>query len=170
MLTPEQIERQFGTNIESHERSARPSKSPEWPDPEALTATVEAAPYPLDALSETVRAAVVEVQGFTKAPMPLVVSSALGALSVAIQAHSDVKRAEMLAGPVSLFLLTIADSGERKSTCDEFFTTAIRDYQDEQAEATKPEIAAHRAALAVWEAKHRGIKDKIREPANKTSR
>jgi putative DNA primase/helicase len=67
-----------------------------------------------------VRNAVEEVQGFTKAPTPLVASSALAALSVAAQAHGDVQRAEKLTGPTSLFILTIADSGERKSTCDSF--------------------------------------------------
>ncbi len=165
MLTAEQIERQFENNRESEKRPARTSESPEWQDPQPLTANVEPAPYPLDALPDTIRAAVVEVQGFTKAPMPLVASSALGALSLAIQAYSDVKRAEKLTGPVSLFLLIIADSGERKSTCDEIFTAAIREYQRQRAEAAKPDLAAYRADLAAWEAKHGGIKDKIRQLA-----
>ncbi len=114
---------------------------------------------------ETIRAAVEEVQGFTKAPVPLVASSALAALSLAIQAHADVKRAEKLAGPVGLFLLTIADSGERKSTCDGFFMKAIRDYEAQQAEAAKPLVKDHRAALEGWEARRGGIKDKIRQLA-----
>lgn len=92
-----------------------------WPEPQPLTAKIEPKPYPLDALPDTIRAAVEEVQGFVKAPIPLVASSALAALSLACQAHVDVKRAEKLQGPVGLFLLTIADSGERKSTCDSFW-------------------------------------------------
>ncbi len=100
-----------------------------WPEPQPLATKVEPEPYPLDALPDAIRAAVKEVQGFTKAPVPLVASSALAALSLASQAHADAKRAEKLTGPVSLFLLTIADSGERKSTCDGFFTKAIRDYR-----------------------------------------
>jgi putative DNA primase/helicase len=72
-----------------------------------------------------------EVASFVKAPLPLVASSALAALSLAAQAHIDIKRAEKLHGPVSLDLLTIADSGERKSTCDGFFSSAIRQYQQE---------------------------------------
>ena len=59
--------------------------------------------YPLDALPDTIRAAVEEVVGFVKAPIPLVASSALSALSLACQAHIDVKRAEGLQGPVGLF-------------------------------------------------------------------
>ena len=92
-----------------------------WPEPQPLSAKVEPEPYPLDALPGTIRAAVEEVAAFIKAPVPLVASSALASLSVATQAHIDVKRADKLQGPSSLFLLTIADSGERKSTCDGIF-------------------------------------------------
>ncbi|MCZ6802994.1 MAG: YfjI family protein [Proteobacteria bacterium] len=92
-------------------------------------------------------------------------SSALAALSLAIQAHADAKRAEKLSGPVGLFLLTIADSGERKSTCDGFFMQAIRDYEANQAENAKPLIKDHQAGMEAWEAKRGGIKDKIRQLA-----
>jgi putative DNA primase/helicase len=136
-----------------------------WSEPQPLAAKVEPEPYPLDALPDAIRAAVEEVQGFTKAPVPLVASSALAALSLAIQAHADAKRAEKLTGPVSLFLLTIADSGERKSTCDGFFTKAIRDYEEMQAELAKPALKDHKAATEAWEAKRAGIKEKIRQLA-----
>ena len=136
-----------------------------WPEPQPLVAKVDAEPYPVDALPNTIRAAVEEVQGFTKAPVPLVASSALAALSLAIQAHADAKRAERLTGPVSLFLLTIADSGERKSTCDGFFTKAVREYEEAQAELAKPALKDHKAAIEAWEAKRAGIKEKIRQLA-----
>ena len=136
-----------------------------WPEPQPLAAKVDPEPYPVDALPDTIRAAVEEVQGFTKAPVPLVASSALAALSLAIQAHADAKRAEKLSGPVGLFLLTIADSGERKSTCDGFFTKAIRDYEETQAELAKPTLKDHKAAIEAWEAKRGGIKEKIRQLA-----
>ena len=136
-----------------------------WPDPQPMAAKIEPEPYPLDALPLPIRAAVEEVAGFVKAPVPMVASSALAALSLAIQAHADAKRAEKLHGPVGLFLLTIADSGERKSTCDGFFTRAIRDYEEAQAEAAKPALKDHRAAIEAWEAKRGGVKEKIRQLA-----
>lgn len=145
--------------------SSSNSSSNGWPEPQPLTVKLAPEPYPLDALPETIRAAVEEVAGFVKAPLPLVASSALAALSLAAQAHVDVKRAERLQGPVGLFLLTIADSGERKSTCDGFFSTAIREYQVEQAEAAKPILKNYKAALDAWEAKHGGIKEQIRQLA-----
>lgn len=156
---------------QSHEEDhtlERDSESREWTEPQPLAAKVEPEPYPLDALPDIIRAAVEEVVAFVKAPVPLVASSALAALSLAIQAHSDVKRAEKLQGPVGLFLLTIADSGERKSTCDGFFTKAIRDYEEAQAEAAKPILKDHRAEIEAWEAKRSGIKEKIRQLAKES--
>lgn len=138
-----------------------------WLDPQPLTAKVEPEPYPIDALPETIRAAVKEVQGFTKAPIALVASSALGALSVACQAHIDAKRSEKLHGPTGLFLLSIADSGERKSTCDRFFTSAIHQYQEEQAEAAKPAIKEYQAANAAWEAERDGLLLAIKDAGKK---
>jgi putative DNA primase/helicase len=136
---------------------------PDWPPPQPLAAKVEPEPYPLDALPDTIRAAVIEVQAFTKAPVPMVAGAALAALSLAIQSYADIKRADKLHSPVGLFLLTIADSGERKSTCDGFFTSAIRDYQAEQAELAKPEQEKHRAKLSAWEAKRTGMLDAIKQ-------
>lgn len=141
------------------------SGNQQWPEPQPLAAKMEPEPYPLDALPDTIRAAVEEVAGFVKAPLPLVASSALAALSLAIQAHADVRRDAILFGPVGLFLLTIADSGERKTQADKMFTAPIQDYQDAQAEAAKPIWDDYKAALEAWEAKRGGIKDKIRQLA-----
>lgn len=140
----------------------------DWLEPQPLAAKMEPEPYPIDALPDAIRAAVEEVQGFVKAPIPLVVSSALAALSLACQAHMNAKRAEKLHGPVGLFLLSIADSGERKSTCDGFFTRAISDHEEAQAEAAKPELKDHKADIEAWEAKHNGIKEKIRQLAKES--
>ncbi len=133
-----------------------------WPEPQPLSAKIEPEDYPIDALPPVIRAAVEEVQGFVQAPLAMVASSALGALSLACQALVDIKRCERLTGPASLFLLTIGDSGERKSTCDQFFLTAIRDYQEQQAEAMKPELEYHEAELDAWTAERNGLLEAIK--------
>lgn len=138
---------------------------PEWTEPQPLTAKIEPEPYPAESLPAIVKAAVEEVHGFAKAPVPMVAASAISALSLAIQAHYDVERASALHSPTGLFLLTIADSGERKSTCDRFFTKAIIDYEDAQAEAAKPAIKNHNADMDSWESRRCGIRDKIRSEA-----
>lgn len=139
------------------------TKEPEvWLAPQPFEAKIDKEPYPIDALPVAIRLAVEEVLAFVKAPIALVASAALSALSIAIQAHSDVMRAEKLSGPSSLFLLTIADSGERKSTCDGYFTAAIREYELAQAETAKLDVKRYDAEMTAWEAKYSGIKDCIR--------
>lgn len=164
------IEAAKAPNLPEHQTvgdDASAGDSDSWPEPLPLTAKVDPEPYPLDALPDTIRAAVEEVAGFVKAPLPLVASSALAALSLACQAHIDVKRAEKLSGPVGLFLLTIADSGERKSTCDGFFISAIRQYEAEQEEAAKPLMERYKATAAAWQAEYDGILSAIKEAGKK---
>lgn len=145
--------------------SAVTTPGKEWPDPEPLVSKLSIEPYPVDALPKTILNAVEEVQSFTKAPLPLIVSSAISAVSLASQAYLDVQRAEKLKSPSGLFLLTIADSGERKSTCDGFFTAAIKEYEQEQEDASKAEVKAYDAAILTWDAEQKGITEAIRNNA-----
>ncbi|MBK1653358.1 DUF3987 domain-containing protein [Allochromatium vinosum] len=141
--------------------------TPPWPEPQPITVKVSPEPYPFDALPLTIQMAIKEVFDFVKAPLPMVATSALGALSLAIQAHYDIKRAEKLSGPVSLFTLAIADSGERKSTLDKLFTAAIREYQAAAAERAKPDLKRYAANQMSWKSKQEGLQAAIREAAKK---
>ena len=143
--------------------NSKPDAEPPWPEPQPLLAKIEPEPYPIDALSPTILAAVLEVASFVKAPIAMVAASALATLSLACQAHANVKRLDTLSGPVGLFLLTIAESGERKSTCDGFFNKPIVEYEKAQLEAAKPALMKYRAALEAWKSKQSGIKDRIRQ-------
>jgi putative DNA primase/helicase len=141
------------------------SQGDTWPELQPLIAQTDAQDYPLDALPPLIRGAVMEVCGFVKAPVPLVAMSALAALSVAIQAHHDVQRAEKLDGPCSLFLCCIADSGERKTSCDSYFTKAMRDYEASEREAAKPLIQAYETDLDALKAQRSGVQEKIKSLA-----
>ena len=137
------------------------AESDPWSELQPLVTRAEAFPYPIDALPDSIRCAVLEVAGFVKAPIPLIAQSALTALSLAIQVHIDVERAEKLTGPCSLFMLAIADSGERKSSCDRYFTNALYDYEAREKEKAKPLVRAYQTALDAWEAQRSGVKSKI---------
>jgi len=122
----------------------------EAPDPiPLLRQTTDAAPYPLHALGP-LRAAAAAVQDKTQAPAAIGAQSALAIASLAVQGFADV---ETLAGrsPCSLYLLTIAQSGERKSSCDRLLLQAVLDYQ----RALNDEVAAARAdhenERALWD-------------------
>ena len=118
-----------------------PPRAPTWPDPQPLTVDSAPDPYPLESLPGILKAAILEVQAFVQAPTSLVAYSALAALSIAVQGHVDVQRAVKLSGPSSLYLLTVADSGERKTTCDGLFLAAIREWERREAAHLDPEAS-----------------------------
>ncbi len=115
----------------------------------------EAGPYPLDAL-DALRPAAEAITTATEAPASLCAASVLAAASLAAQGHRD---AETLNGtaPASLFLLTVAESGERKSTSDRLAMRGVKAFQAELAESHALEIDMHRDAFEVWKAERSRI-------------
>ena len=85
-----------------------------WDEPLALTVKVDPEPYPISALPKSIREAVLEVASFVQAPIPLIASSALTALSLAIQAHTDVVRS----GSLKSAYFTERDRWFRESVTD----------------------------------------------------
>jgi putative DNA primase/helicase len=133
-----------------------------WPAPIDILPHTVPEPYPIQALPQTIRAAVKEVQAFVKSPVALVACSALASLSLACQGHIDVQRAIGLVGPTSLFIMAIAASGERKSSSDGYMSEAIKEYVLQQKALMKDEINQYKASYAIWQAKHEGIVSKIK--------
>lgn len=133
-----------------------------WPELQPLVVSHDPVEYPLDALPNLIRDAVMEVGAYVKAPIPLLATSALSAISLAIQAHVDVERAPQLVGPSSCYFLAIAESGERKTTCDRFFHLAIQEFEESVDRDAKPGLVEFKAKHAVWEAHCNGLKDAIK--------
>jgi hypothetical protein len=57
-----------------------------------------------------------------------------------------VARDHQLVGPISLYLLAVADSGERKTTGDAIFCPALRDWETKRHQDMSTEIAKLEAA------------------------
>lgn len=85
--------------------------------------------FPVWALPEKIRAAVDETIIVSQAPSALVASSALAAASLAVQTEFDVKRMSGLTSPCSLYFITIAESGERKTTVDGIYCAPFREFE-----------------------------------------
>lgn len=137
----------------------------EWTSPSSLLQETEPLPYPLEALPSGLGDAVREVLEFVQCPIALAACSALSALSVAAQHLANVRRAEGLTSPASLYTLAIAESGERKSSVDKHFTTAITSWEANQAESAKPEVTKFKAEHDSWVMQYEGLKQKIKETA-----
>jgi Protein of unknown function (DUF3987) len=128
-----------------------------WPELRPLIETVERQPYPLHALPMLTLNAVREVQGFVQAPVEMVAMSALSAMSAALQAHRNVRRSSKLVGPISLWHLTVAESGERKTSLDRYFSEAIRHYERRKAKEAAPDIQNAKDQAKNWVAQEKGL-------------
>jgi putative DNA primase/helicase len=102
-----------------------------------------------------------EVIDAVQAAPEMVASSALAIASLAAQSMADVSRSESLTGPCSLFFLTVAESGDRKSTVDRLLGRAVRQFQDVQRDASKAVLASHAADMAAWQAKRDATSGKM---------
>lgn len=113
------------------------------------------ATYPVEALGP-LRDAVEALQGMTQAPIEIPAASALTVASLAVQGFADV---ETLGGsrPTSIFALTVARSGERKSASDAPLMEALREFERERANVHRDEKADWQNKHAIWKGKRDSI-------------
>lgn len=139
-----------------------------WGNPKPLRGLEQVGEdYPIDFLPDIIKNAVLEVQSSTQAPVALVTASALAVVSSCVQGLVSVQRDEGLVGPVALYLMTLARSGERKTASDRKFRDPILQWERDIAEEMAPQVKDYFAAKSAWEATESGLKDAIRLAAKK---
>ncbi len=118
-----------------------------------------AEPYPLDALGEVLGDAAKAIHAVVQAPAGLCGQSVLSAASLAAQEHADV----LIDGrrePLSLWHVTVGDSGERKSGADRWALQAHREHERGLADKYRQDMAAHEVELATHKAATRQAENK----------
>lgn len=133
---------------ESLEAAARTAG---W-NPKPLRTNERPLDYPVERLPGVIGAAVREVAEYVQAPVALVAGCALSAVSAAVQTQFGVRRNDRLFGPASLYFLTVAESGERKSSVDSLFIQPLKDYEARQRQEEKQRRQEYEDELATWEA------------------
>ncbi len=136
------------------------AKSEQRPDP-LRRAPIPAEPYLVEALGAVLGPALEAISGTVQAPVPLIAQSLLGAAALAAQPHANA----IIDGrvmPLSLFLITIGASGERKTGVDTLVLKPIHARQRELVDAHKNALADHKTASRIWEqAEAAAIKEKV---------
>jgi hypothetical protein len=138
------------------------SQLPQASQPVPLVRPIPSAQeFPIEALGPILAPAAKAIAQLVQVPLALAGNSVLAATALAAQPHANV---QTLGGarPVSLYVLTIAESGERKTTADTIaiapirervsalqvsYANALRDY-DAQAEAHKMRVKAAKGKAA----------------------
>lgn len=95
---------------------------------------------------------------YLQAHESMVAMGLLGALSCAAQGGYDVARPSGEKNlPVSLYLLTIADPSERKTSVEEYFFEVLRTFEQEKLDRYNDDIGVHEAAYKLWKLKKKGV-------------
>lgn len=118
--------------------------------PQALIREPEARiPYPIEALGP-LKDIVLAVKDVTQAPVEIAAQSSLSVASLAVQGFADVETISSKA-PISLYTLTIAESGERKSSCDKLLMRAVREHEQEAEFDYNLNCETYSRGFKVWE-------------------
>lgn len=87
----------------------------------------------------------------------MAIMCAFGAMATACQGHVDLKMPTGHKIPTALMLLTIADSGERKTTTQNYFSEAISASNDEAYQNYKAALIEHEVKHKLWQAHKRHL-------------
>ncbi len=128
--------------------------------------------FPLHAMG-ALRDAADAVQMCTQAPMAVCAQSVLAAATLAVQAQRDVELPGGGRKPLTGLFVSVADSGERKTSVDKLALEPVYRVEARWREAAEAEGAAHANDLAAWKEaraaatkRHKGNRAAIRDALN----
>jgi len=123
-------------------------------EPEPLLREIEPGePYPVDALGDVLAPMAQAMHDIIRAPAGICAQSVLGTAALVAQAHADVVMDDFRY-PLSLYMLSIALTGERKSTADVAAMKPINDWQLARKDSHGSDVAQYKVELSAWEAVH----------------
>ncbi|MAI47436.1 MAG: DUF3987 domain-containing protein [Hyphomicrobiaceae bacterium TMED74] len=127
---------------------------------------VDQEPYPVEALGD-LQEAVGAIHEHTHAPLAICAQSVLGALSLVLQGHVDIRLPTGSRRPLSLFLITIAESGARKSAVDGHALKLIYDFEKQLQEQYDRDHLQYVNQRALWDLDRKQI---LKESQSKKKR
>ncbi|MHB8447380.1 MAG: YfjI family protein [Rudaea sp.] len=119
-------------------------------------------PYPVAELGPIIAPACESLRRVIQAPDAVCGASLLAAASLAVQGFADVHN-DGRVHPLSLWMLTVAESGERKSAVDSEAMQPAREYEKVLAEGFGQAQEAHAAEMAEWEGRREHAKAQARK-------
>lgn len=112
--------------------------------------------------------AISDVSAMTQAPLPMIYLTALSTASTALQWGVNVKTPTGKVSPISIMALTIAESGERKSTVENAFTKGVKSFEKKDRENHKILMEEYDFKMDLHNRKTTYIKSKVDLSDNET--
>ena len=119
--------------------------------------------FPLDALPENLRNTLLEVERMVQSPIGLIASSMLSTMAIACQGALNVRTPTGEVVPTSLFMVTIAESGERKTGTDRIFTQPIRDFEAQHRLQYEQRLIAYKSKKYLWDIQDKELKKSAKQ-------
>jgi hypothetical protein len=107
-------------------------------------------PFPIDAMGP-LKDVALAIHHATQAPLSMCAHSVLAAVTIACQGQRDVQLPGGGRKPLTGLFISIAESGERKSTVDRLAVAGIRRVEDQWRAAWESERAQYCNAKAAWD-------------------
>lgn len=115
--------------------------------------------FPVHALGP-LQPAAEAIQAHTQAPMAMCAQAVLATAALAAQPHVDVQVRAGKPSPVSALFVTIADSGERKTSVDHLATEGVRRFERDLSQQAIEDNRKYSNAKLAWEdARKRALKE-----------
>jgi len=114
-------------------------------------------PYPVHALGGYLSKVVMAIYQKTRTPEAICAQSVLAAASLVMQSRSDVTLPFGQKRPLSNFFLSIAETGERKSSADSEAIQAIKEYEGKLDGQYQAEYDQWKSEQDVWEQERQRI-------------
>jgi hypothetical protein len=116
----------------------------------------ESTPYPLNALG-CLQAAAEAIARKVQVPASTAAQSVLAVAALAAQAHADVGLPYGQKRPLSLFMVTVAASGDRKSSADNEASRPVAEREKILRDLHAADASAFKIAHAAWQSQKRKI-------------
>lgn len=107
--------------------------------------------YPIELLGSDMARVAQAIRNKIQSPAAICAQSVLATANLATQGHADVILHTGQSRPSSCYLLTVADSGERKTSADTEAQTGIEDYEQELRQKHNEGLEDYSNAFAAWE-------------------
>lgn len=117
--------------------------------------------FPVDALGP-LKDAALAIQSMTQAPIAICAQSVLAVATLAVQSHIDVELPGGGTKPVVNMFVSIAESGERKTSVDKIALAPVREIEAQWNREHKRDQADYENRLDAWKTARSGAKNKKR--------
>jgi len=127
-------------------------------------------PFPIEALGEVLGAAAKAINDKVQAPIAICAQSVLAAATLVVQARADIQLPTGQPRPLSGYFLTVAGSGERKTSADREALWPILHHERRLREQYEAELPGYLNAREAWEKQRLQIlnnKKRYPDPASK---